>query len=60
MEDPIDVICPWCGESFTTFFDSSVGAQRYTEDCQVCCRPIDLNFRELSDGSFTCDTERTF
>lgn len=32
--------CPYCGESFETAVDASAGAQRYTEDCAVCCRPI--------------------
>ncbi|MBC7660675.1 MAG: CPXCG motif-containing cysteine-rich protein [Chitinophagaceae bacterium] len=44
MEEPITVSCPWCGESFITFFDLSAGDQNYIEDCQVCCRPITLHF----------------
>ena len=40
MEDPIIISCPWCGESFTSFFDYSAGSTSYVEDCQVCCRPI--------------------
>lgn len=47
MEEPVEVQCPWCGEEFTTFVDMSAGNQNYTEDCQVCCRPIVLNI--------TCD-----
>lgn len=43
MEIPQDVQCPWCGEMFTTFLDLSVADQTYIEDCQVCCRPIELN-----------------
>jgi hypothetical protein len=59
MEDPITVQCPWCGEAFVTFFDASAGAQSYIEDCQVCCRPIDMRFRELMDGSYECDSRRS-
>jgi hypothetical protein len=33
-------LCPYCGESFTTLIDLSIGSQEYTEDCQICCRPI--------------------
>ena len=32
--------CPFCGESITILIDASAGSQQYTEDCQVCCRPI--------------------
>jgi len=40
--------CPYCGESFTTLIDlsgsnTSAGNQEYTEDCQICCRPIIFN-----------------
>jgi hypothetical protein len=42
MEEPVTVQCPWCGESFVSFFDISVANQDYIEDCQVCCRPIDM------------------
>lgn len=32
--------CAFCGEPNLTTVDPSAGArQRYTEDCQVCCRP---------------------
>lgn len=29
--------------------DDSAGDQRYIEDCQVCCRPIDVVVR-IDDG----------
>lgn len=32
--------CPYCGEPFTVLVDGSVAQQKYTEDCQVCCRPM--------------------
>jgi len=34
--------CPYCGESIDVFVDDSVEHQQYVEDCQVCCRPINL------------------
>ena len=36
------VQCPYCGESFDTAIDLSAGSTSYIEDCQVCCRPIEL------------------
>ena len=57
MEDPVTVQCPWCGESFVTFVDASAGGQTYVEDCQVCCRPIQMTLRVRRDGTVrvTCD-----
>lgn len=59
MEEPVTVMCPWCGESFVTFFDASVGGQSYIEDCQVCCRPIQMAFKVRRDGSISCSTDRS-
>jgi Cysteine-rich CPXCG len=38
----VDIHCPYCGEPLEIFVDDSAGGQRYIEDCQVCCRPIDI------------------
>ena len=38
-----DISCPYCGENIEVFIDCSVEQQRYIEDCQVCCRPIEFN-----------------
>lgn len=32
--------CPYCGEVIELLVDASAGPQRYTEDCEVCCRPM--------------------
>ena len=40
MLPSFDVECPYCGELIYLVLDTSAGAQRYIEDCQVCCRPI--------------------
>jgi hypothetical protein len=37
--------CPYCGEQVETTVDLSGGDQAYTEDCQVCCRPILFNLQ---------------
>lgn len=38
----VTVQCPYCGESFETRLDLSQGSQRYVEDCQICCQPIEF------------------
>ena len=42
--------CPYCGEVITLVLDPSEGAQRYIEDCQVCCRPITVDLDIDADG----------
>ncbi len=59
MEEPITVTCPWCGESFITFFDLSAGDQNYIEDCNVCCRPIQLRFTVSKFGRIKVLSDRS-
>ncbi len=43
------ISCPYCGESINVLIDCSQGNQEYTEDCQVCCRPIVFRVTLLDD-----------
>ena len=47
--------CPHCWESISMLLDSSQAYQKYIEDCEVCCNPIQLEVRfeqeELSSFS---------
>jgi len=43
------ICCPFCAESVSILLDLSVRNQSYIEDCQVCCRPMQISF-ETSDG----------
>ncbi len=45
-----DIQCPYCGETIELLVDDSAGAQRYIEDCGVCCRPITVVVTVDSDG----------
>lgn len=47
----IDIDCPYCGEVITLFVDESAGDQDYIEDCQVCCRPIEIAMRIDEEGA---------
>lgn len=58
MEEPVDVNCPFCGEPTTVFVDISAGNQRYIEDCQVCCKPINMSIRISRDGEPSVSTDR--
>jgi len=35
--------CPHCWEQISMLFDSSINYQKYIEDCEVCCNPIELS-----------------
>ena len=37
--------CPYCWEEISMLLDESVSSQRYIEDCEVCCNPIEIFVR---------------
>lgn len=43
--------CPYCGEPIELPIDGSAGDQDYIEDCQVCCRPIEISVRVAPDDA---------
>ena len=49
--------CPYCGESISILIDTKVERQEYIEDCEVCCRPINLVM--VSDGDTLHSFEAT-
>ena len=49
--DACTVHCPYCGESIELTIDASHGAQRYVEDCAVCCQPWRVSVVYYEDGS---------
>lgn len=49
--------CPYCGEWVETYVDLSGGDQVYTEDCQVCCRPI-VFVLQVHDDEWMLDIRR--
>jgi len=59
MLEFIEITCPYCGESFETGVDASAGSTSYIEDCQVCCRPMEIQLRVSGDGAFTVAVRRS-
>jgi hypothetical protein len=49
MEVTETIQCPFCGQSFGLVIDTSAGTQRFTTDCEVCCRPFEV-FAECEPG----------
>jgi hypothetical protein len=53
MLEAAQVTCPYCGESVEISVDLSAGRrQNYIEDCQVCCRPWQVQVRVHSHSDF--------
>ncbi|MFO1434863.1 MAG: CPXCG motif-containing cysteine-rich protein [Gammaproteobacteria bacterium] len=50
--------CPYCGEEISVIVDlSNDGYQDYVEDCEVCCRPMQIRIN-IEDGFlsfFACE-----
>jgi hypothetical protein len=53
VTEEVIVDCPSCGEAIAIEVDTFAGdEQEYTEDCPVCCRPMDV-FVRCADGEVT-------
>ena len=42
--------CPHCGERISMLLDLSVPEQSYIEDCEVCCRPVEIRYQAGPNG----------
>ncbi len=53
------VQCPYCGETVTVLVDEGVrGSEREVEDCEVCCRPMEVLVRRRADGTLAVEVRR--
>lgn len=50
--------CPYCWEEISFLLDTSVPEQRYVEDCEICCNPIEAicHFSNSELETFTADS----
>jgi len=51
-EEEVFFNCPYCFESVSFLLETEYGAQSYIEDCEVCCRPIDMSY-QTHEGQVT-------
>jgi transcription elongation factor Elf1 len=42
MEVSENIQCPFCGQRSEIVVDTSMGSNRFTTDCEVCCRPMEV------------------
>ena len=45
--------CPYCWERISMILDSYEEQNEYIEDCEVCCRPIEIKFKLLDERLMT-------
>jgi hypothetical protein len=50
--------CPYCGEEIELFLDEGGGAQVYVEDCQVCCKPMQITVAAGDEGELSATAAR--
>jgi transcription elongation factor Elf1 len=41
--------CPYCAQKISMLIDLSVSSQNYVEDCEICCRPIEVSYQVDGD-----------
>jgi len=49
VEEDETIFCPFCGQPCEVTVDTSLASQRFTTDCEVCCRPFEV-FAECEGG----------
>ncbi len=37
-----NIQCPYCGQAFEVVVDTTLPFQRFTTDCEICCRPFEI------------------
>lgn len=37
--------CPHCWEEISMLIDTSIPYQKYVEDCEICCNPLEITVR---------------
>ena len=56
MEEEACFVCPYCGEQNFIDIDISAGSkQQFIQDCEVCCRPIEVIVMINADGNVSVD-----
>ena len=54
----ISIEYPYCSETIELLVDCSVAEQEYTEDCEVCCRPMVVTVSVGDDDVLSVGVQR--
>lgn len=49
--------CPYCWQEISFVLDLSIDEQTYIEDCEVCCRPIQIWYSADGDDLLDFNAE---
>lgn len=49
-EEEVFFQCPYCFEQISFVLETEYGEQSYIEDCEVCCRPIEITYSLENEG----------
>ncbi len=58
MEEEYFFMCPYCWAEISMLIDLSGGNQTYIEDCEVCCNPIEIQYRVEEEMVVNFDAEQ--
>jgi hypothetical protein len=42
--------CPYCWQQISMVLDITVHSQKYVEDCEVCCKPMQIRYVASADS----------
>ena len=56
--EELNINCPYCTELISILVECLVSDQSYTEDCYVCCRPIELILKISQEGDIFLEARR--
>ena len=60
LENDQELNCPYCGEVISIRVDQTGGSRQFfVTDCEVCCRPIDIEVDIESDGYVNMTAKRS-
>ena len=45
LSDEVFFQCPYCWEEISMIFERNQAMIGYIEDCEVCCRPIKIDYQ---------------
>jgi len=58
LQETVQTRCPWCAAPIELVIDCSVRSQDYIEDCEVCCRPLQISASVDGDGEVWVDVRQ--
>ncbi len=59
MSDGVSLDCPHCGELLWVAVDAGGGRRQHLiTDCEVCCRPIELELTRVTNGEWSARATR--